>query len=280
MASIVDIQIGRLQKLLADRKLTLELDDAARTWLANKGYDPTYGARPLKRVIQKYGAGSRSPSRSSPAASATARRSRSPSRRRARRQRRAREGRGSETLSPSRGRGREAMTYRRALPAHRSALTLKARLQVIWPSWAKRRLPSRKTRRAARSAPLRAPSPKRKALARGSSLTAPAGGVRSSRWRARRRGRCGRPSPPGRVADQLQRQRQPVLREARGNGDGRLARDVEGLARLARIGADAGLGVVDGAGRVHARDRQRRIDAGEGLERAPREPARMRSASM
>jgi ATP-dependent Clp protease ATP-binding subunit ClpB len=53
MAAIVDIQIGRLQKLLADRKLTLELDDTARTWLANKGYDPTYGARPLKRVIQK-----------------------------------------------------------------------------------------------------------------------------------------------------------------------------------------------------------------------------------
>jgi ATP-dependent Clp protease ATP-binding subunit ClpB len=53
MAAIVDIQIGRLQKLLADRKLTLELDDTARTWLANKGYDPVYGARPLKRVIQK-----------------------------------------------------------------------------------------------------------------------------------------------------------------------------------------------------------------------------------
>jgi ATP-dependent Clp protease ATP-binding subunit ClpB len=53
MASIVDIQIGRLQNLLADRKLKLELDDAARTWLANRGYDPTYGARPLKRVIQK-----------------------------------------------------------------------------------------------------------------------------------------------------------------------------------------------------------------------------------
>ena len=54
MAAIVDIQMGRLQKLLADRKLTLiELDDKARTWLANKGYDPTYGARPLKRVIQK-----------------------------------------------------------------------------------------------------------------------------------------------------------------------------------------------------------------------------------
>ena len=53
MAAIVDIQIGRLQKLLADRKLTLELDEQARTWLANEGYDPTYGARPLKRVIQK-----------------------------------------------------------------------------------------------------------------------------------------------------------------------------------------------------------------------------------
>jgi ATP-dependent Clp protease ATP-binding subunit ClpB len=53
MAAIVDIQIARLQKLLADRKLTLVLDDQARTWLANRGYDPTYGARPLKRVIQK-----------------------------------------------------------------------------------------------------------------------------------------------------------------------------------------------------------------------------------
>jgi ATP-dependent Clp protease ATP-binding subunit ClpB len=53
MAAIVDIQIARIQKLLAERKLTLTLDDAARTWLANKGYDPTYGARPLKRVIQK-----------------------------------------------------------------------------------------------------------------------------------------------------------------------------------------------------------------------------------
>jgi ATP-dependent Clp protease ATP-binding subunit ClpB len=53
MVAIVDIQIARLQKLLADRKLKLELDEAARTWLANRGYDPTYGARPLKRVIQK-----------------------------------------------------------------------------------------------------------------------------------------------------------------------------------------------------------------------------------
>jgi ATP-dependent Clp protease ATP-binding subunit ClpB len=54
MAAIVDIQIARLQKLLAERKLTLVLDEQARTWLANRGYDPTYGARPLKRVIQKW----------------------------------------------------------------------------------------------------------------------------------------------------------------------------------------------------------------------------------
>ena len=53
MASIVDIQLQRLQKLLADRKISIELDDQARTWLANRGYDPAYGARPLKRVIQK-----------------------------------------------------------------------------------------------------------------------------------------------------------------------------------------------------------------------------------
>ena len=53
MGRIVDIQLGRLQKLLADRKITLLLDDAARTWLANQGYDPAYGARPLKRVIQR-----------------------------------------------------------------------------------------------------------------------------------------------------------------------------------------------------------------------------------
>ncbi len=53
MAAIVDIQMGRLRKLLADRKIKVELDDQARTWLANRGYDPAYGARPLKRVIQK-----------------------------------------------------------------------------------------------------------------------------------------------------------------------------------------------------------------------------------
>lgn len=54
MAAIVDIQMKRLQSLLTDRKITLELDDAGRTWLANKGYDPVYGARPLKRVIQAH----------------------------------------------------------------------------------------------------------------------------------------------------------------------------------------------------------------------------------
>ncbi|MGE0722932.1 MAG: AAA family ATPase, partial [Alphaproteobacteria bacterium] len=53
MAAIVDIQIGRLQKLLDERKITLALDETARTWLGNAGYDPTYGARPLKRVIQR-----------------------------------------------------------------------------------------------------------------------------------------------------------------------------------------------------------------------------------
>jgi ATP-dependent Clp protease ATP-binding subunit ClpB len=53
MGAIVDIQMRRLTQLLEDRKITLVLDDAARTWLANRGYEPAYGARPLKRVIQK-----------------------------------------------------------------------------------------------------------------------------------------------------------------------------------------------------------------------------------
>ncbi|MGD9539539.1 ATP-dependent chaperone ClpB [Methylocystis sp.] len=53
MGAIVDIQVKRLQKLLEDRKITLHLDSKARDWLAAKGYDPTYGARPLKRVMQK-----------------------------------------------------------------------------------------------------------------------------------------------------------------------------------------------------------------------------------
>jgi len=54
MGQIVDIQLERLDRLLADRKIVLDLDDAARSWLAEKGYDPAYGARPLKRVIQKH----------------------------------------------------------------------------------------------------------------------------------------------------------------------------------------------------------------------------------
>ena len=53
MGSIVDIQMKRLGKLLEERKIELKLDAKARDWLAEKGYDPAYGARPLKRVIQK-----------------------------------------------------------------------------------------------------------------------------------------------------------------------------------------------------------------------------------
>jgi len=53
MGGIVDIQLSRLGLLLEDRKIGLELDGAARAWLANAGYDPVYGARPLKRVIQR-----------------------------------------------------------------------------------------------------------------------------------------------------------------------------------------------------------------------------------
>jgi ATP-dependent Clp protease ATP-binding subunit ClpB len=54
MGPIVDIQVARLQKLLEDRKIRLELTDAARAWLGRVGYDPVYGARPLKRAVQKY----------------------------------------------------------------------------------------------------------------------------------------------------------------------------------------------------------------------------------
>ncbi|HEY1798642.1 MAG TPA: AAA family ATPase, partial [Stellaceae bacterium] len=53
MKGIVDIQLVRLQRLFADRKIALAIDDRAREWLANTGYDPVYGARPLKRVIQR-----------------------------------------------------------------------------------------------------------------------------------------------------------------------------------------------------------------------------------
>ncbi|MDP9163278.1 MAG: AAA family ATPase, partial [Pseudomonadota bacterium] len=54
MGPIVDIQVARLGKLLEDRKIILDLTDAARAWLGRVGYDPVYGARPLKRAVQKY----------------------------------------------------------------------------------------------------------------------------------------------------------------------------------------------------------------------------------
>ncbi len=54
MSDIVDIQLEHLQSLLADRRIELELDPTAYEWVANRGYDPIYGARPLKRVIQRY----------------------------------------------------------------------------------------------------------------------------------------------------------------------------------------------------------------------------------
>ncbi|HEX7820681.1 MAG TPA: ATP-dependent chaperone ClpB [Sphingobium sp.] len=54
MAPIVDIQVGRVQKLLRDRKVTLDLTGGARAWLGRVGYDPVYGARPLKRAVQRH----------------------------------------------------------------------------------------------------------------------------------------------------------------------------------------------------------------------------------
>ena len=54
MGPIVDLQVARVAKLLADRKVVLDLTDAARAWLGRVGYDPVYGARPLKRAVQKY----------------------------------------------------------------------------------------------------------------------------------------------------------------------------------------------------------------------------------
>ena len=53
MGAIVDIQLKRLQRLLDERKISLKVDDSARIWLGDRGYDPAYGARPLKRVIQR-----------------------------------------------------------------------------------------------------------------------------------------------------------------------------------------------------------------------------------
>ena len=54
MGPIVDIQVGHVQKLLKDRKISLTLTEGARAWLGRVGYDPVYGARPLKRAVQKY----------------------------------------------------------------------------------------------------------------------------------------------------------------------------------------------------------------------------------
>ncbi|MBL4915783.1 ATP-dependent chaperone ClpB [Szabonella alba] len=54
MAGIVEIQLKRLEKRLAGRKIVLDLDAAAKAWLADEGYDPVFGARPLKRVIQRH----------------------------------------------------------------------------------------------------------------------------------------------------------------------------------------------------------------------------------
>jgi ATP-dependent Clp protease ATP-binding subunit ClpB len=54
MGPIVDIQVARLQQLLDERKVKLELTDGARAWLGRVGYDPVYGARPLKRAVQKH----------------------------------------------------------------------------------------------------------------------------------------------------------------------------------------------------------------------------------
>jgi ATP-dependent Clp protease ATP-binding subunit ClpB len=53
LRAITDIQIGLLQHRLAERHLTLELSDEARDWLAAEGFDPAYGARPLKRLVQR-----------------------------------------------------------------------------------------------------------------------------------------------------------------------------------------------------------------------------------
>jgi ATP-dependent Clp protease ATP-binding subunit ClpB len=53
LRQIVDIQVGQLQRRLAERKVTIDLTDKAREWLSERGFDPAYGARPLKRLIQR-----------------------------------------------------------------------------------------------------------------------------------------------------------------------------------------------------------------------------------
>ena len=54
MDTIVDIQLAGLTRMLGERNITLELSEAARTWLADAGFDPVYGARPLRRVIERH----------------------------------------------------------------------------------------------------------------------------------------------------------------------------------------------------------------------------------
>jgi ATP-dependent Clp protease ATP-binding subunit ClpB len=54
MGAILDLQLRRLRERLADHRIALELDDAARAFLVERGYDPAYGARPLKRAITRY----------------------------------------------------------------------------------------------------------------------------------------------------------------------------------------------------------------------------------
>jgi len=54
MAPIVEIQVARVQKLLKDRKIAIDLTEGAKKWLGRVGYDPVYGARPLKRAVQRY----------------------------------------------------------------------------------------------------------------------------------------------------------------------------------------------------------------------------------
>jgi ATP-dependent Clp protease ATP-binding subunit ClpB len=54
ITSVVDLQLARLRALLTEKRLTLELSEGARTFLAKEGYDPIYGARPLKRAIQRH----------------------------------------------------------------------------------------------------------------------------------------------------------------------------------------------------------------------------------
>ncbi len=54
IAKIVDLLLADLNKRLADRRITVELDKKAKEWVAEKGYDPVYGARPLKRFLQKH----------------------------------------------------------------------------------------------------------------------------------------------------------------------------------------------------------------------------------